>query len=308
LFGGPVAIALACLAGWLVARLALLPMERLRQQAAAITASGLDRRLTVPPARDELRQLADTLNDMLQRLDQSFRHERDFLGQASHELRTPLTALRAEVDLALSQPRSAGELTDALRSVSQETDRLARLAEDLLVLARTSNGRMPLHRQRIPLRETLKSASALFTAQALEHGITLATEATDTTIDADPLRLRQVLVNLLDNALRHTPRGGNVRLTGHITGNVVRIVVSDTGPGFAGTAVHPHLDDSASTHQPHSAGLGLRIVRAIATSHRGTLRVEENAHGGACVEVTLPYIPTPQSAARAEEPPQLLSQ
>jgi two-component system OmpR family sensor kinase len=298
--GGPAAIAVACLAGWLVAGLALHPMDRLRQQTAAITASGLDRRLTVPPARDELRRLAETLNDMLERLDQSFAHEREFLERASHELRTPLTALRAEVELSLSRPRTADELTIALNSVSQETDRLARLAEDLLVLARTRNGRMPLHREHIPLRDALQSAATLFTAHALKVGIAIITEAPDTTINADPRRLRQALVNLLDNALRHTPRGGTVRLTARVTCTAARIVVSDTGPGFADTAADS--GDSDSPHPRQREGLGLRIVHAIAISHHGTLRIDRNDHGGASVELTLPNDATRRSATRDGHP------
>jgi signal transduction histidine kinase len=279
-------------------------MERLRQQAAAITASGLDRRLTVPAARDELRRLALTLNDMLQRLDQSFAHEREFLERASHELRTPLTALRAEVELALSRPRSADELTAALHSMSQETDRLARLAEDLLVLARTTGGQMPLHRQHIPLRDTLQSAAALFTARALELGITITTEAPDTTINADPLRLRQALVNLLDNALRYTPRGGTVCLTASITSTAARIVVSDTGPGFADPGTDPSDTNSEPPHPQQPEGLGLRIVHAIATSHHGTLRINRNHHGGATVELTLPHNATDRSASVAAPDPE----
>ena len=218
--GGPAAVAVACLAAGFVAGLALHPVERLRRQAAVITASGLDRRLMLPAARDELRRLTETLNDMLRRLEQLLPPRARIPQRASHELRTPLTALRAEVDLALSQPRSADELTAALNSVLQETDRLARLAEDLLVLARTSEGRMSLHRQEIPVRAALLSAAALFAARAHEQGITLTTEAPQTTIYADPLRLRrQVLGNLLDNALRHTPRGGTVTVTASVTGS-----------------------------------------------------------------------------------------
>lgn len=287
LLGGPAAIALACLAGWLVAGLALHPMERLRRQAAAITASGLDHRLTVPPARDELRRLAETLNDMLHRLDHSFRHEREFLERASHELRTPLTALRAESDLALSQPRSADELTAALRSVSEETDRLAHLAEDLLVLARASNGTMPLHRVPIALHDTLQSAAALFTARALHEGITLTVQAPEETVIADPLRLRQALVNLLDNALRHTPVGGTIHLTAEVTETATRIIVSDTGPGFTLTAGDLDIDHDPASHSTRP-GLGLRIVQAITASHRGTLRIERNQQQGAQVELTLP--------------------
>jgi two-component system OmpR family sensor kinase len=287
LLGGPAAIAVACLAGWLVAGLALHPMERLRRQAAAITASGLGHRLSVPPARDELRRLAETLNDMLQRLDNSFRHEREFLQRASHELRTPLTALRAETDLALSHPRSSDELTTALRSVAEETDRLAHLAEDLLVLARTSNGTMPLHRQPVALHDTLQSAAALFAARAMHEGITLTVQAPEQTITVDPLRLRQALVNLLDNALRHTPSGGTINLTAEVTDTATRIIVSDTGPGFPLAAGDPG-DEYGPARHPNQPGLGLRIVQAITASHHGTLRIDRNEHQGARLELTLP--------------------
>jgi two-component system OmpR family sensor kinase len=262
------------LAGWIVAGFALHPMERMRQQASAITASGLDHRLTVPAARDELQRLARTLNDMLERLDQSLVRERAFLERASHELRTPLAALRAEVDLSLRRQRSAEELTAALRSVSQETDRLARLAEDLLVLARADDGRLPLHRQDVSLRETLESAAAMFVARAGELDVTLAVAAPETTLHVDPLRLRQALVNLLDNALRHTPRAGTVRLTATVSDAQARIVVSDTGPGFV--------------YDGDAVGLGLRIVHAVAASHRGTVRIWRKNDGGASVEISLP--------------------
>jgi two-component system, OmpR family, sensor kinase len=298
LVGGPAAIALACLAGWIVAGLALHPMERMRQQAAAITASGLDRRLTMPPAHDHLRRLAETLNDMLERLDQSFIHEREFLERASHELRTPLAALRAEVDLSLNRRRSPEELATALHSVSQETDRLARLAEDLLVLARAHNGRLPLHRQDIGLRDTLESAAALFTARALGLSVTLTVDAPQTTVSADPVRLRQALVNLLDNALRHTPRDGAVRLTATVSETVARIVVSDTGHGFADAVANAVDYDSESSHHHSPPGLGLRIVHAVATSHRGTVRIARNDKGGGTVEITLPRAAKPQAANR----------
>jgi signal transduction histidine kinase len=280
--GGPAAIALAWLASWVVAGSALRPVERMRQQASAITASGPDRRLTVPAARDELRWLAETLNDMLDRLDGSLIRERAFIEHASHELRTPLAALRAEVDLSLRRERSAEELTAALRSVSQETDRLAQLAEDLLVLARAADGRLPLHRQDIPLRATLESAAALFAARALEGGLTLSVDAPDIPFNADPLRLRQALVNLLDNALRHTPRHGTVRLTAAASGTDIHIAVSDTGPGIDGAAA----DGGDQTRS--RPGLGLRIVRAIAAGHHGSVHIGRNLDGGTTVQLTLP--------------------
>jgi two-component system OmpR family sensor kinase len=282
--GGPVAVAVACLAAWIVAGWALHPMERMRQQAAAITASGTERRMPVPRTRDELQRLALTLNGMLDRLASSMASERAFLERASHELRTPLAALRAEVDLALRRQRTAAELSAALASVSQETDRLSRLAEDLLVLARAGDGRLPLHREAVSLRATLDSVSTRFEARALELDVVLCAAAPDTTISVDSLRLRQALVNLLDNALRHTPRNGRVDLVGTIIGRDVRITVTDTGSGFGSAA-----DEG-------TAGLGLRIVRAVARSHGGTVEIGRADEGGARVELVLPHAAGADSA------------
>ncbi|MDT7579670.1 MAG: hypothetical protein QOK35_934 [Pseudonocardiales bacterium] len=273
--GGAVAVLVACLAGWIVAGWALRPVERIRAQASAITVSGLDRRLPVPRTRDELFRLANTLNEMLDRLTLAVQHERDFLERAGHELRTPLSALRAEVDLALHRRRTAEELTAALRSVGQETDRLARLADDLLVLARADGGRLPLHREPVRLRELLESAAALFSARAAELGVTLTVDAPDTEHRLDPMRIRQALVNLVDNALRHTPRGGTVTLRADDEASGCRIEVRDTGPGFDPAAAG---DDT---------GLGLRIVDAIARGHGGELQVGREPSGGAVVALVL---------------------
>lgn len=283
LVGGSAAVLVACMVAWIVAGWALNPMDRMRSQAAAITASGLDRRMTVPSTRDELQRLALTLNDMLDRLAHSVAAERSFLERASHELRTPLAALRAEVDLALCRERTAEELSTALRSVSEETDRLARLAEDLLVLARADDGRLPLHREAVSLRATLDSAAQLFAATALELGIEIEVDAPARKISVDPLRLRQALVNLLDNALRHTPRGGTVRVTGTVTDTEVRIAVADTGPGLASGD-----GNVAASGDADGPGLGLRIVRAIAAGHGGTTNFGAAPHGGALVELVLP--------------------
>jgi two-component system OmpR family sensor kinase len=281
LIGGLAAVTLACVAAWVVAGWALRPMDRMQRQAAAITASGMDNRMSVPRTRDELHRLARTLNDMLDRLDRSVSAERRFLERASHELRTPLSALRAEVDLALRRRRSAAELAAALRNVSEETDRLARLADDLLVLARAEDGRLPLHRQTTHLSELLESSAALFTARATQFGVELTVSTPPATIQVDPLRLRQLIANLLDNALRHTPRGGTVRLAATADDHTVRITVTDSGPGFTSPL---RLGEDAP-------GLGLRIVRAIATSHGGLLETSTAPEGGARIDVVLPTTP-----------------
>jgi two-component system, OmpR family, sensor kinase len=203
----------------------------------------------------------------------ALRRERDFLERAGHELRTPLSALRAEVDLALKRDRTPAELTAALRSVGQETDRLARLAEDLLVLARAGDGRLPLKRDPVQLREQLDSIAARFAARAAESGVTLAVDAPRTEFRLDPMRLRQALGNLIDNALRNTPRGGTVTLRAVPETSGCRIEVRDTGPGF---------DLAAVAGGP---GLGLRIVDAIARAHGGRMAVTRD--GGAVVAIIL---------------------
>jgi two-component system, OmpR family, sensor kinase len=291
LIGGIAAVTLACVSAWFVAGWALRPVDRMQRQAAAITASGLDNRMSVPRTRDELHRLARTLNDMLDRLDRSASAERRFLERASHELRTPLAALRAEIDLALRRRRSAAELAAALRNASEETDRLARLADDLLVLARAEDGRLPLHRETTQVSELLESSAALFAARATEVGVELTVCTSAATVEADPLRLRQLIVNLLDNALRHTPRGGTVRLTATADDHTVRIAVADSGPGLTSPL---RLGDDAP-------GLGLRIVRAIATSHGGHIETSTAAEGGARVDVVLPATPHAAPAHPADE-------
>jgi signal transduction histidine kinase len=275
--GGPVAVALACLAAWWVAGLVLRPMERLRMQADAITASGTDRRLDVPRVRDEVRRLALTLNQMLDRLAGSMAGERTFLERAGHELRTPLAALRAEVDVALSRPRPEAELTAALRSVSEETDRLARLADDLLVLARAADGRLPLRRESMDFCDLLDAAAGRFAAQAGEQGVAVAVAGTPCRARADPLRMRQVVDNLIANAVRHAPRGGHVRLTCHPEADQAALSVEDDGPGF---------DPDPAAH-----GLGLQIVQAIVDGHGGSVDFGRGGLGGARVTIRLPADP-----------------
>jgi signal transduction histidine kinase len=276
LLGEPVAVALACLAAWTVAGWALHPMDRMREQAAAISVSGLDRRLSEPRSRDELQALARTLNDMLDRLAQSLRGEQAFLAWASHELRTPLSALRAEVELALRRPRTAEELTSALRSVAQESERLVRLTNDLLVLSRAEGAALHLRREPVVIGALLCSAAALSANSAAELGVSLVVDPSNATVRVDPVHIRQALVNLVDNALRHTPRGGQVRLSADVDEQQLRIEVADTGSGFDGS-------QSAST-----PGLGLRVVAAVAASHGGVVETTRGPAGGAVVRLLLP--------------------
>jgi two-component system, OmpR family, sensor kinase len=233
LIGGPVAVALACVVGWLVAGAALRPVERLRVEAEAISGAEPGRRLAVPVTGDELARLGESLNRMLGRMEEAVERERRFVRDASHELRTPLANLKAELELALRRARTEDEVMRALRSAAEETDRLTSLAEDLLVLARAQGGRLSIRREELDASRLVRDTVASFAIRAAELGITLeSTGENRIRAKIDPARVRQAIGNLIDNALRHTPRGGTVDVALRRTRAVVEIEVADTGPGF----------------------------------------------------------------------------
>ncbi len=293
--GGPLAVLLASVIGWLLAGAALRPIELMRRQASAISASGLDHRLSVPEAKDEMRRLAGTLNDMLSRLDASISSERRFLDNASHELRTPLTALKTELDIALHRPRGPEELVAALRSASEEADRLSRMADDLLVLAR-AQGRLPILRAPVSLAALVAASCRLFAARAAAADVRIAVVAPDATVLIDQARVRQAVDNLLDNALRHAPPGSSIGLRADVTDHVVRIIVEDAGPGFPpewhDRAFYPfERAPTVNGTGDDGTGLGLAIVRAVAEGHAGTVIIEPGFTAGARVVMTIPEGP-----------------
>jgi len=293
----PAALLLATLAGYLLAGAALRPVEAMRRRAAAITASTPGSRLPVPQSHDEVSRLAETLNDMLGRLEAALEHERRFLADASHELRTPLALLRTELELALRRPRSPAELEQALRSAADETERLSRLAEDLLLIARSDEGSLPVRRERLSVQELLVHVAERFDARAkrLRRSVTVE-PGDDATVDADPVRLEQALGNLVDNALTHG--AGAVRLSVVRRAGSIELHVSDEGAGFApdflGRAFDrfSRADDARS---PGGTGLGLAIVELIAAAHGGTAAVANRVGGGADAWIAL--APAPEVVA-----------
>ena len=207
---GPVALILAVGVTWLLVGWTLRPVESMRAEAAAISAGDPGRRLPVPGTGDELARLAETLNAMLGRLEEAIERERRFVDDASHELRTPLSNLKAELDLALRRSRTPDELEPALRSASEEADRLARLADDLLVLARSDRGRLPIRREPVDVAEMVGTVDS-FAARASERGVGIDVHVSgELRAEVDELRIRQALGNLLDNGLRYVPAGGRV--------------------------------------------------------------------------------------------------
>ena len=292
--GGPLALVLAVGVTWLLVGWTLRPVESMRGEAAAISASDPGRRLPVPGTGDELARLAETLNAMLERLEEAIERERRFVDDASHELRTPLANLKAELDLALRRSRTADELERALRSAAEETDRLARLADDLLVLARSDRGRLPIRREPVDVARMVGGTVDTFAARASERGVGIDVRVPEELrADVDELRVRQALGNLLDNGLRYVPSGGRMRVDAERHDGSLRLEVRDTGPGFPPEflplAFEAFARPDVSRSRPGGGtGLGLAIVAAVAEAHGGTAVADNLPDGGAVVVLSIP--------------------
>jgi two-component system OmpR family sensor kinase len=272
--------------GYRVARAALGPVERMRARA---TAESVDAsfRLPVPDTNDELSRLAQTLNELLARVQTSVDRERRLIADASHELRTPLSQMLLRVDLALSRQRSPDRLRTTLVDLQQDTRRLVRLANDLLLLARADDGQLPLRPLDIAVLDVADDAASRFGAAAeREHrAIKLAIDPT-LEIHADPDRLAQALDNLIDNAIRYG--SGTVTISAEATPGWSAIEVRDEGPGLADGSAEHAFDRFTSATPGRSgggSGLGLAIVAAIATAHGGRATVAPGPGGAVRLEL-----------------------
>jgi two-component system OmpR family sensor kinase len=278
LIASPLALLLAALAGYLLAGAALRPVEEMRRQAGAISASTPGSRLPVPRARDEVSRLAETLNFMLDRLEAAFEHERRFVADASHELRTPLALLRTELELALRHPRSREQLEQALRSAAEDADRLSGLAADLLLIAREEQRVLPVETEPLSSAALFASVADRFKGRAQELGRTIDADPDgDVVFEADPRPIEQALANLVENALVHG--AGRVTLSARRADGYVELHVQDEGPGFPPGFTARAFDrfSRADEARPRSgSGLGLSIVRTIAAAHGGSAAVSAN--------------------------------
>jgi signal transduction histidine kinase len=275
----------------------------MRSRAASITADEPGSRLPVPATGDELERLGETLNSLLARLEAALERERAFVADAAHEFRTPLALLRTELELALRHGETAEELRQSIRASSEESERLAQLAEDLLLFARADSGELPLRLERVDVDSLLASVATRFEWRAAESGREVQTSTTaGTWVDGDRLRLEQALGNLVDNALRHGE--GTVRLdaVSEPDGRIA-LRVRDEGQGFPSEFL-PHAFERfsrASTGRGGSgAGLGLAIVQTIALAHGGVAVAANGKDGGADVCIVLPA-PTESPAIPASE-------
>ncbi len=297
LVGGPVALLLASLAGYGAAAAALRPVERMRRRAAVIQDAARGQRLPVPPANDEIGRLGTTLNDMLARLEAAFARERTFVSDASHELRTPLAILKGELDLALQGGRTQAELEAALRSAAEETDRLVQLAEDLLVIARSDQGQLPIRRSDLEVDDVLEVVRSRFERRARDRGASLEVTGPDgLRMVADQMRLEQAISNLVDNALRYG--GWRIEIGAVENGSMIELHVRDDGPGFPPDLIETAFERftrADSARGRGGAGLGLAIVAVIASAHGGTAGARNRPESGAEVWLALPAMPADEA-------------
>jgi signal transduction histidine kinase len=245
----------------------------------------------VPDTDDEIARLGETLNDLLARLESARERERRFVADASHELRTPLALLRSELELAQRRPRSREELESALASAAEETERLSRLADDLLVLARADADGLALRREELRVRDLAERVGSRFERRASESGRTVDIGApSGLEVVGDGARLEQALANLVDNALRHGE--GDVRIAARADNGSVELHVLDEGAGFDDDFAAQAFERFSRADEARGnggAGLGLAIVQAIAQAHGGTsFARNRDDRAGADVWLVLP--------------------
>ena len=290
---GSLVILLSAAGAWVLGSAALRAVDRMRTDVEAITAADISARVKVPAGRDELAALGSTFNALLDRLGFALARQRRFVADAGHELRGPLAVLRMELELADRPARSREELASAVRAAADEVERLARLADDLLFLARSDDGDLRVRPLVVPLEPLLRQATGTRALSAEHHGVALeVVSPPGLRIDVDSDRLRHALDNLLDNALRVTKPGGTVRLVAEQVPGATTITVADTGPGFDEAFLPRAFErfsrpDQARTDDSGGTGLGLAIVQAVAEAHGGTATAR-NTPTGAEVTLTIP--------------------
>lgn len=296
--GGPVAAALASLLGYLLAAAGLAPVEAMRRRATEISleAGGV---LPLPAANDEVRRLGETLNEMLARLRGSVEREQRFVADASHELRTPVAVLKTDIEAALAAGSHPPEVAESLRSALEECDHLAQLAEDLLVVARTADGPLPVRTERVRALTVVEDVRSRFSVRAAQQQRRIRIAAPDgLELEIDPLRIRQALGNLVDNALRHGT--GTISIAVGADQREVELAVCDEGSGLPselGASAFERLTRGDAARSRGGAGLGLAIVRTIARAHGGEAEVSTGNRARVVIRL-------PRSGARAAASPE----
>jgi two-component system heavy metal sensor histidine kinase CusS len=294
LLTGATAVACSLGIGYLLARNALAPVDRMVSEAAEITATRLDRRLEITCAGDELGRLGRTLNDMIERLESSFSRVRQFTADAAHELRTPLAVIRSSAEVALRGPRSPEQDRRVLEEMVDEAERLGRIVAQLLALCREDHGPITANDSVIRLDELAQEVAELMQIAAVEKGVTLnAGELSPACVQGDADRLRQLLINVLDNAIKYTPSGGSVTIKGTTAPGRVVIEVIDTGAGIPAEHLQDVFErfyrvDASRSRGIDGTGLGLALCRSIALAHQGRIWIASELGRGTRVSLELP--------------------
>ncbi|MCX6138161.1 MAG: ATP-binding protein [Ignavibacteriales bacterium] len=290
----PAALALSVLGGWFLASRSLRPVDNVTRAARAITAQNLDKRIDHTGVDDELGRLVSTFNEMIGRLQSSFQQIRQFSADASHELRTPLTIMRGEVELALRSKQTTEEYRRVLASALDEILRMTSIIESLLTLAKGDLNPVAPMREDIKLRPVIHELYEDSTMLAQSRQIIMLLGTVDeATVTADPIRIRQMVLNLLDNAIKYTPPGGTVGLSMRRQAATVTIVVEDTGFGIPEEHQEKIFDrfyrvDKGRSREMGGTGLGLAIVKWIAETHGGTVTLQSEPGKGSVFSVILP--------------------
>jgi heavy metal sensor kinase len=292
--GVPLILLLASAGGYFLARKSLSPIALMNRQTQRITAERLSSRLDVNNARDELGGLATTINELLARLESSFKEQQRFVADASHELRTPLAVLRGETEVALTQPRAIEEYKSSLALIKDEAERLSRIVEDLFVLARQPLDAPAVMNEQVSLNRVVDDCVRAAQVLAAPKHLTLYVNQTDPVfINGDDELLRRMLLNLLDNAVKYTPQQGKIFVNLTTNNGTARLMVRDTGIGIS-EPDQPHVFDrfyrvdKARSRALGGAGLGLSIAHWIVEAHAGKISLESAMGKGSTFTVELP--------------------
>ena len=289
----PAGLLLAAAGGWVIGWRLLAPLSSMVRQANAIDDRRLDARLTVPGTDDELSTLATAFNSLLDRVAAAFQAQRRFMADASHQLRTPLSIARTAAQVTLAKPeRTVAEYRESLGTVARQTERLTHMVDDMFELALADLDARPLQLEEVYLDEIVNECVSSARVLADEHAVTVAARTpADVQMQADQSLLRQMILNLVENAVRHTPVGGSVQVAVEADANRAEIAVSDTGPGVPEPDRERIFDRFVrldATGSDGGGGLGLPIARRVAQLHGGTLALESTGPGGSRFVAVLP--------------------
>lgn len=279
--------------GIFLARRALKPVDEMTQKARSIEEHDLSQRIEVK-TRDELGRLASTLNEMIERLETAFKRQKQFTGDASHELRAPLAIIEAESTLALRKDRTKNDYQRSLETISQEARRMSHIVDQLLALARADSGKEKLSLRRVNLGRLVSKLGSDVEMLCRDKGLKYQLDQMENlVIKGDRAKLRQLLLNILDNAIRYTPRGGEISVSVEAEGEMAVVAISDTGIGIPPGDL-PHIFerfyrvDKARSRSEGGSGLGLAIAKHIAEIHGGRIEVESKQGTGSTFRVYLP--------------------